>query len=304
MSGRNNDERTGASQSNESDATAAVQAAVQQTNQNNTSGLNFVIPTEFVELPSGGKYYAEGHPLHNESTIEIKFMTAKDEDILTSRSLLKKGLAINRFLQNIIVNRNVKVDDLIIGDKNAILTAARISGYGADYVTNATCPACGTNDDHTFNLEDGRITGFHTDTFDANSLPCPVEDNGNGTFNLLLPRSQVNVTVRVLTGKDEAALAQAVNSKKKSARTSVIGHDTSMTDQMRTYIAAVNGSDDSRDIYSFVNAMPAADSRTLRTAYTAIMPNFDLRQLFSCDTCGYEQDMEVPFTSDFFWPKQ
>ena len=132
MSGRNNDERTGAIETNVGDSTAAVQAATQQPNQNQ-SGLNFVVPTEFVELPSGGKYYTDGHPLTGQETIEIKFMTAKDEDILTSRSLLKKGLAINRFLQNIIVNNEVKVDDLLIGDKNAILTAARVSGYGPEY---------------------------------------------------------------------------------------------------------------------------------------------------------------------------
>ena len=101
MSGRNNDERTGARQANEGDSTAAVQAATQHPRETNQSGLNFVIPTEFVELPSGGRYYADGHPLHNQDTIEIKYMTAKDEDILTSRSLLKKGLAINLSLIHI-----------------------------------------------------------------------------------------------------------------------------------------------------------------------------------------------------------
>ena len=84
----------------------------------------------------------------------------------------------------------------------------------------------------------------------------------------------------------------------------IVGHDTSMTDQMRCYISAVNGSSQTAHIYGFVNAMPASDSRFLRATYQALMPNFDLRQHFVCDTCGYEQDMEVPFTADFFWPKQ
>lgn len=301
MSGRNNDERTGARAANEGDSTAAVQAATQHPRETNQSGLNFVIPTEFVELPSGGRYYADGHPLHNQDTIEIKYMTAKDEDILTSRSLLKKGLAINRFLQNIIVERNIKVEELLIGDKNAILTAARISGYGAAYVTSTTCPACQTTDQYEFDLEQGAITGYHSENCDHEKFENRVTDNKDGTFNILLPKSEVTVTVRMMTGADESRLAESMKKKSKS---SVVGHDTSMTDQMRTYIAAVNGSSQTAHIIGFVNAMPASDSRFLRATYQALMPNYDLRQHFVCDTCGYEQDMEVPFTADFFWPKQ
>lgn len=300
MSGRNNDERTGAIETNVGDSTAAVQAATQQPNQNQ-SGLNFVVPTEFVELPSGGKYYTDGHPLTGQETIEIKFMTAKDEDILTSRSLLKKGLAINRFLQNIIVNNEVKVDDLLIGDKNAILTAARVSGYGPEYTTNTTCPACNTSAQFEFDLEEGQITGFHTESCDKEAFEGRVTDNKDGTFNIALPKSEVTVTVRMMTGKDETKLSEAMQNKKKK---NLIGHDTNMTDQMRTYITAVNGSSQMTHIIGFVNAMPAKDSRFLRKTYQMIMPNYDLRQHFACEACGYDQDMEVPFTADFFWPKQ
>jgi hypothetical protein len=300
MSGRNNDERTGAREANEGDSTAAVQAATQHPSQNQ-SGLSFVVPTEFVELPSNGRYYADGHPLHGQETIEIKFMTAKDEDILTSRSLLKKGLAINRFLQNIIVDKRIKVEDLLIGDKNAMLTAARISGYGAEYTTNTTCPACSTTSQFEFDLNEGQITGFHTETCNHDKFENRVTDNGDGTFNIALPKSEVTVTVRMLTGRDEQKLADQMSSKKKN---SVVGHDTNMTDQMRTYITSVNGSSQVAHIYGFVNAMPASDSRFLRATYQALMPNYDLRQHFACEACGYDQDMEVPFTADFFWPKQ
>jgi len=299
MSGRNNDERTEARETNV-DSTAAVQAATQHPRENQ-SGLNFVVPTEFVELPSGGRYYPEGHALHGEETVEIKFMTAKDEDILTSRSLLKKGLAINRFLQNIIVNKSIKVDDLIVGDKNAVLTAARISGYGASYTTNTTCPACATTAQFEFDLNDGAITGYHAEGCDREAFEGRVTEGENNTFNIVLPKSEVTVTVRMLTGADETKLASEMNNKKKA---SVIGHDTNMTDQMRTYIVAVNGSSQMGHIHGFVNAMPASDSRFLRRTYQAVMPNYDLRQHFACETCGYEQDMEVPFTADFFWPKQ
>mgnify|MGYP001191972899 CR=1 FL=1 len=302
MSGRNNDERTGA-RPTDGDSAAAVQSAVESSrpSNQNQSGLSFVVPTEFVELPSGGKYYASGHPLHGQETVEIKFMTAKDEDILTSRSLLKKGLAINRFLQNIIVDKRVKVEDLLVGDKNAMLTAARISGYGAEYSTNTTCPACATTAVYDFDLNEGQITGFHSENCNHEQFLGRVTEAENNTFNIVLPKSEVTVTVRMLTGADEEKLTQAMNSKKKS---NVVGYDTNMTDQMRTYIVAVNGSSQMGHIHAFVNAMPAADSRFLRNTYQALMPNFDLRQHFACESCGYEQDMEVPFTADFFWPKQ
>ena len=96
---------------------AAQEPPVQQ--QQAEQPLQFVTPTEFVELPSAGRFYPEGHALHGAETIEIRHMTAKDEDILTSRSLLKKGVAIDRLLRNVIVDRSIKVDDLLIGDKNA-----------------------------------------------------------------------------------------------------------------------------------------------------------------------------------------
>ena len=64
--------------------------------------LTFTTPTEFVELPSGGNYYPEGHRLHGEQTVEIKFMTAKEEDILTSKTLIKQGVALERLLKSVI----------------------------------------------------------------------------------------------------------------------------------------------------------------------------------------------------------
>ena len=304
MSGRNNDERTNARE--HPDATAAVQEAATQSTPQPAGQLNFVVPTEFVELPSSGAYYTEGHPLCGIDTLEIKYMTAKDEDILTSRALLKKGVAINRFLQNIIVDKRVKVEDLLTGDKNAILVAARISGYGSEYKTKTQCPACSTTQEYEFTLENGEATGFDTDHFDAEKHQNRVTKNENLTFDIGLPKSEVVVTVRMLNGHDEAQMAksmQAAQKGSKNIRKDLLGHDTQMTDQMRAYIVAVNGSSLMQHVHGFVNVMPASDSRFLRSAYAALMPNYDLRQHFACEACGYEQEMEVPFTADFFWPK-
>jgi hypothetical protein len=134
---RNNEDRLGPPVMEDTSAASVQQPTVPQ-----TAGLQFVSPTEFVDLPSGGKFYPEGHPLHGKDTLEIKFMTAKEEDILTSKSLLKKGVAIDRMLQNLIVDNNVKLDYLLSGDKNAILIVSRISGYGSEYAVRLSCPAC------------------------------------------------------------------------------------------------------------------------------------------------------------------
>ena len=116
--------------------------------------LDFATPTEFVELPSKGRFYPEGHSLYQQETIEIKYMTAKDEDILTSPTLLKKGMAVDRFLQNVILDKRIKVSSLLSGDKNAILVASRINGFGHEYTTKVTCPACAAVSENAFDLSE------------------------------------------------------------------------------------------------------------------------------------------------------
>ena len=290
MTIRDNDERTGARQSDEAPAAAVVPPTLP--NAGNPVGLSFVVPTDFVEIPSRGKYYPANHPLHNQTTIEIRHMTAKEEDILTSRTLLKKGIAIDRMLQNIIVDKRVKPDTLIIGDKNAIIVSARSAAYGSDYTTRVTCPSCGTVGDHSFDLE--HMNYIHPDDNESEEFT----QTDNGTFILTLPVTNVSVEVRLLTGKDEIWLTKMNENKKKHK----LG-ETSLTDQMRLFITSINGVTDKAQINGFVDAMPARDSRYLRGTYNKVVPNVDLTQEFGCEACGAETQMEVPFTTDFFWPK-
>ena len=146
MPTRNNEDRVGAPSS---DTSAPTPDLVSE-----KSPLTFATPTEFVELPTKGRFYPEGHPLYNVEEIEIRFMTAKDEDILSSKTLLKKGVAIDRLLQNVVVNKQINIGDLFVGDKNALIVASRITGYGPEYDTRVTCPACSKTSDFSFNLED------------------------------------------------------------------------------------------------------------------------------------------------------
>jgi hypothetical protein len=266
----------------------------QQNMQGGTGNdFGFVIPTEFVELPSKGAYYQAGHPLCGQETIEIKQMTAKEEDMLTSRSLLKKGLAIDRVIRSIIMNKSINPQDLLVGDRNAIIVAARISAYGSDYTTKVTCPSCGTQQEHTFDLTESSIYTNDDDTFEG-----LVQQQEDGTFTVELPRSQLRIGFRFLTGRDEKVLSNGLESDKKTKG----AYEKSVTRQLKNIMVSVNGNDTAEAINYVVDNMPSIDARYLRQAYKSVNPNIDLTQHFECIECDYEQDMEVPLTADFFWP--
>jgi len=296
---RNNQERTGAPPSPEVPANAIDVPNPSTPGGGDGSGgggtgLNFVVPTEFVDLPSKGEFYSENHPLHGQDVVEVRHMTAKEEDILTSRTLLKKGLAIDRLIQNILVNKKLKVEDILVGDKNAILVHSRIAAYGAQYNTNVTCPNCYTQQKYNFNLLESKVV--HPDDIEE-----PQFQRTDGpTFTTILPKTKVQAEMRLLTGADEAWLVKLSERKKKTK----LGSDSTLSDQMKLFLVSLNGVRDKGQIHKFVDLMPAADSRYLRKVYGEISPNLDLTQEFSCSACDTEIDMEVPFTAEFFWPKQ
>jgi len=284
VSQRNNEDRLGA-KTPMPDSTIPLEAG-----DSPSFDFNFTTPTEFVELPSKGRFYPEGHPLHNQEHIEIRYMTAKDEDILTSKALLRKGVAIDRFLQNIIVDKRIKVDDLLIGDKNALVVGSRVTGYGADYVTNIKCSSCDAAFEHSFNLE--------SPTINSGSLPEGCSATENGTFFITLPKMKIRVEVRMLTGQDEKALAFIQEKRRKHKLP-----ETNLTDQFRQFIVSVEGHKDPSIISKLIEHMPAVDSQHLRATYKEIVPNIDLKEEVTCEVCGREQEIDVPFTADFFWPK-
>ena len=255
------------------------------------SPLNFVAPTEFVELPSKGMGYAEDHPLFGKDVIEIKYMTAKEEDILTSATLLKKGIAVDRFMQNIICDSNISIDDLLIGDKNAILIAARSSGYGETYETQVQCPNCGTKAQMDFDLSKPQMLESKYDE------DLGVKKTDNGTFLIEMPFSKFTVEVRLLTGKDEKYISQLSKNKAKGGLT-----ETTMTDQYKRMIVSVENINDQETINHYVDNMPLRDARHLRLAYRMVSPDVKVAQDFECNNCGHQQELEVPFGADFFWP--
>lgn len=249
-----------------------------------TQNTGFIVATELVDLPSKGLFYDEGHPLHNAETIEIKHLTTKEEDILTNQSFLKNGTAIDRMLQSIIVDRRIKVKDLFVGDKNALIVASRIYGYGPDYETKFACPSCGTSQNTTFNLEEME----HTD-FEANQLEYDViPDYEAKTLLLEIPRTNTKLELRLI--KEEK-----VDPKKKNVN--------NVSYYYKKIIKSVNGISDPKYILDYINSMAAVDSRYLRSVYYKIVPGVDFTVDFECAECYENVEVEVPLNAEFFWPK-
>ncbi len=248
--------------------------------------MDFVTPTQFVQIPSKGRY-PEGHPLCGEDSIEIKYMTAKDEDVLTNRSLLKKGLAIDRLIQNLIKDPSINARSLYIGDRNAIIINARASAYGADYRTSVGCPACGEVSKFKFDLADH-------EEYNGDEYPEEVSQNEDGTFSITLPASTIVARIRPLTGQDEIEMLS--EGKGKDLTNDLI------TKQMRRFVVDFNGYAEPNTINHVVDNMTAADAKVLRAAFRAISPDIKMEQKFVCKSCEHEEVMTVPFGTDFFWP--
>ena len=288
MSNRNNARRKAAAQA------PADSASIPSQMKDSNPLLNFSVPTEIIELPSRGLFYPSGHPLHNKDTIEIRYMTAKDEDILTSPALLRKGIALERMLQNIIIENDIDTEDLLIGDRNALLVAARVTGYGKIYPAMVTCGSCGENFENEFDLSTFQENYSFVDAEDS-----PFNFTSNGTIEIYLPKTGFIVEVKPLSGRDENHISKMKEMKKKNNLP-----ESNLTDMFKRMIISVNGITDKTQISAFIDNMPALDSRFLRTAYQETVPDVELSQAVECPHCGNHTEMEVPVTAEFFWPRQ
>ena len=240
-------------------------------------------PSEIIDLPSEGRLYPEGSPL-KDGKIEIKYMTAKEEDILTSQNLIKKGVVINRLLDSLILTPGVKSDDLVLGDKNAVMVAARVLAYGPEYLCQVTNPKTGEVIDHTFNLAD-----------------CPFkklsEDIKENRFEVELPISKQKVTFKLLNGKDETIIDKELEASKK------IGSDVSpeLTTRLRHTITSVDGDESQSTINNFVQNLLARDSIHIRKQIQNVAPDIELSQ--EIEVGGESVKVDIPMTVGFFWPE-
>lgn len=236
--------------------------------------------TETIELPSKGLFYAESNPL-SKGEVEMKYMTAAEEDILTNANYLKQGIAIDKLLQSMVVTK-INFDDLLVGDKNAILIAARILGYGKDYEFSYQ--------------QDGEIKKGKIDltTLKDKEL-VNISVKGTNEFNYKFPNSNNEVTFKLLTHGDEKKIEAEIKSLRKINPNS----STEVTTRLNYIITSVNGNREKEKIREFVSKhLLVKDSRDLRKEYTRVSPDIELK-FYPEDG---EEAVNVPIGASFFWP--
>jgi hypothetical protein len=246
----------------------------------------FKLPTETITLPSKGLLYPAENPL-SKGEIEMSYMSAKHEDILTNMNYIKNGTAIDKLLQALVVTP-INFDDLIVGDKNAILIAARILGYGKDYPIRFYNTSTRSEDDYTIDLT----------TLNEKEVDQSLFTSGKNEFMFTLPQSKNNITFKFLTGADEKKITQEINGLKK-----LYPNDSfDLTTRLKYMITSVEGSRETKDIREFVdNYLTAQDSRAFREYYAKSMPDINLDITVEKD--GYTQEgVTVPIGINFFWP--
>ncbi len=244
-------------------------------------------PTEIINLPSKGWFYPENTPLAT-GQLELKVMTAKEEDILTSKNLITKGMVLDKLLESLIVEKAINPNDMFNCDRNAAFVAIRRMAYGDPYKVKITCSRCNAESSVTIDL--GKIDNK---PFDFEKYP-----RGKNEFEFQLPISKKIVTFRLLTKKDEDAIDADLKAMQK------INPDISneVTTRLKTVILSVDGSSDKGSIRKFVDEMRAGDSLALRTFIRTHTPDIDMSFDFQCSSCGAERREDIPLGVEFFWP--
>jgi|TARA_B110000211_G_scaffold57410_1_gene64187 hypothetical protein len=241
----------------------------------------YKFPTEMVDLPSKGYFYFEGHPLSS-GKVEVKYMTAKEEDILTSQNLIQQGTVIDKLLESLIVDKSIKLDDMLIGDKNAIMLSARILGYGKQY-------------EFTYDGEEQSVDLSTLEPLDIDFSKFP---KGKNEFNFKLPTSEREVTFKLLTGKSEKDIDLEIKAKQKISKT----QSSELTTRLKHMIISVDGSSEKSYINNFVdNEFLSRDSLAFRQYLASITPDVDMN-VEVVDSDGKKTEVAVPITVRFFWP--
>ncbi len=248
----------------------------------------YVPPSDLVPLPSLGKVYGPGHPLHLQTSVELRPMTTKEEDILTSRALLKSGKAISALIRSCLVSKFIDPDEMLVGDRNAVLVAIRSSGYGTEYRVDVTCPSCDeTEKGHPFDLGTLPLQELKTD---------PLQPGVNA-FGFTLPLCKRSVVFRLLTGADDRDLSNELERMRKA------GTEQAVTMRLIRHIVSVDGNEETKDIAKLVRNLSPRDSRALRKCIEETTPDVNMRQAFVCPSCQAETEVSVPLGPAFFWPE-
>ena len=252
--------------------------------EENVTESKFKFPTEVVELPSKGLIYPKDNPLSS-GKIEMKYMTAKEEDILTNTNYIQKGIVLDKLLESLIVSK-INYNDLITGDKNALLIAARVLGYGKDYSFRAFNPQTSEVEDNSIDL---------TTLKDKNLNSKDLTEEGVNEFEFTLPHSKTSLTFKLLTHGDEKSISRELEGLKKIKKDIV----PEATTRLKYIITSVDSDREKKTIREFVdNYLLARDARALREEIRRVSPDVELKYYGE----DVEEAIDIPIDITFFWP--
>lgn len=265
----------------------------QQLEQQVTRGLGvqstqrtYPFPTEVISLPSKGLCYPESSPL-SKGEITIKLMTAKEEDILTSSNLIKKGIHLDKLLESVVVEPGVNIGDLLIGDKNTILISSRILAFGPEYSVTITDPETGEPTETIVDLSKIKIKEIDESLF-----------NRKNEYDFTLPISKSQIKFKLLTHTDELAINKDIEASEKTLK-----QGNEITARYRRIIVEIDGNRDLGSISNFVsNRLLAGDSKALRKHMASMTPDLDLTFDYESPLTGEKEALRIPFGVDFFYP--
>jgi hypothetical protein len=269
------------------------QNQTQKPNVGGFAGFDFVSPTEFVELPTKGRFYPFGHPLKDKETVEVRHMTTKDEDILNNKNYIKNGVMIDKLLSSVLVDKTIDPKLLSGVDKSYIVVACRLMSYGPEYNVKITCPSCGKISNTKLSLNCEIV---------EKELPENIEVV-NEYVQVTLPVSKAKVSLKILTSDDEDALE-----KHSKALASKNIPESPITSRMAKFIDSFEYKgieySNKADISKMIETLHPMDSLEIRTAYDVGFPSIQVKDLFSCSSCPFVEEVDVPLGTDLFWPKR
>lgn len=247
------------------------------------------LPIETIPLASKGLVYPPDHPLHMKESVEIRAMTAREEDILTSKTYLKKGTVITELIRSCLVDKRIDPTTLIAGDRNTLMVAIRITGYGAEYDCEIDCNEC---DAKKFKQE------FNLSNLPIKFLEMEPAEPGRNVFAFQLPYTKKLVKFKLLTGRDEEEILATTERLKKHG----LNTDNNITTSLIYAIESIDGISDKNKISQFIKMMPARDSLALRTFIRDNDPGIQMKQEATCPQCGHTAEVDIPIGIGFLWP--
>lgn len=270
--------------------TARQSLAKTQPGEPHPADDGFVPPVTSVKLPSRGTTYPPESTLFGVESVDIKGVTAREENILSSVTLIKKGTVLSTLMRACITNRQIDPDEMLVGDRNAVLTAIRVSAYGPKYSAHVSCPECREAADHDFDLSRLNLRVLEEE---------PVGGPGNNEFSFKLPQTALEVRFRLLAAAGALALEKETEAIKKKT-----GQEQNVTMRLVAQVISLNGVTDPARLVRGIGDLPARDSRALRIHMDRISPEVDMSQEYECPSCGKTSEVEIPLGTEFFWPSE